>query len=138
MVNYAGFHSSILMWCYLSFFATYFAGVIWKGDSLIEGVPETLDMLRAKVWIWARPLPACVYVNYCIQYVVFLAQALRLDLLTNLFREKDWFLSPTTQLSLGNSMERSLKHLAWMSTRLVHFSCFFLPLLAQKLFFQYS
>ncbi|XP_028785150.1 phosphoglycolate phosphatase 1B, chloroplastic-like isoform X2 [Neltuma alba] len=23
-------------------------GVIWKGDSLIEGVPETLDMLRAK------------------------------------------------------------------------------------------
>lgn len=24
-------------------------GVIWKGDKLIEGVPETLDMLRAKV-----------------------------------------------------------------------------------------
>jgi phosphoglycolate phosphatase len=26
-----------------------FEGVIWKGDKLIEGVPETLDMLRAKV-----------------------------------------------------------------------------------------
>lgn len=26
-----------------------FAGVIWKGDSLIDGVPETLDMLRTKV-----------------------------------------------------------------------------------------
>lgn len=26
-----------------------FVGVIWKGDKLIEGVPETLDMLRAKV-----------------------------------------------------------------------------------------
>lgn len=26
-----------------------FSGVIWKGDSLIEGVPETLDMLRTKV-----------------------------------------------------------------------------------------
>lgn len=25
------------------------AGVIWKGDSLISGVPETLDMLRSKV-----------------------------------------------------------------------------------------
>ena len=23
-------------------------GVIWKGDSLIEGVPETLEMLRSK------------------------------------------------------------------------------------------
>lgn len=25
------------------------AGVIWKGDKLIEGVPETLDLLRAMV-----------------------------------------------------------------------------------------
>jgi hypothetical protein len=25
------------------------AGVIWKGDKLIDGVPETLDLLRAKV-----------------------------------------------------------------------------------------
>ena len=25
------------------------AGVIWKGDKLIDGVPETLDMLRSKV-----------------------------------------------------------------------------------------
>ena len=25
-------------------------GVIWKGDSVIPGVPETLDMLRAKVY----------------------------------------------------------------------------------------
>ena len=25
------------------------AGVIWRGDSLIDGVPETLDMLRAMV-----------------------------------------------------------------------------------------
>jgi len=24
------------------------AGVIWRGDSVIDGVPETLDMLRAK------------------------------------------------------------------------------------------
>eukprot|EP00878_Enallax_costatus_P016125 GHUV01016912.1.p2 GENE.GHUV01016912.1~~GHUV01016912.1.p2 ORF type:complete len:100 (+),score=16.90 GHUV01016912.1:150-449(+) len=24
-------------------------GVIWRGDSVIDGVPETLDMLRAKV-----------------------------------------------------------------------------------------
>ena len=24
-------------------------GVIWRGDSVIEGVPETLDMLRAMV-----------------------------------------------------------------------------------------
>lgn len=28
------------------------AGVIWKGDKLIDGVPETLDMLRAKVCIF--------------------------------------------------------------------------------------
>lgn len=25
------------------------AGVIWKGDKLIEGVPETLDFLRSQV-----------------------------------------------------------------------------------------
>ena len=25
------------------------AGVIWRGDSLIDGVPETLDALRAMV-----------------------------------------------------------------------------------------
>lgn len=25
------------------------AGVIWRGDSVIDGVPETLDMLRAMV-----------------------------------------------------------------------------------------
>jgi hypothetical protein len=25
------------------------AGVIWKGDKLINGVPETLDMLRSMV-----------------------------------------------------------------------------------------
>jgi ribonucleotide monophosphatase NagD (HAD superfamily) len=25
------------------------AGVIWRGDSVIDGVPETLDMLRAAV-----------------------------------------------------------------------------------------
>jgi hypothetical protein len=25
------------------------AGVIWKGDKLIDGVPETLDMLRSMV-----------------------------------------------------------------------------------------
>jgi hypothetical protein len=25
------------------------AGVIWKGDKLIDGVPETLDLLRSKV-----------------------------------------------------------------------------------------
>lgn len=25
------------------------SGVIWKGDKLIEGVPQTLDMLRSKV-----------------------------------------------------------------------------------------
>ena len=24
-------------------------GVIWKGDKLIDGVPETLDMLRSMV-----------------------------------------------------------------------------------------
>ena len=30
-------------------------GVIWKGDSLIEGVPETLDMLRAMGEAQARP-----------------------------------------------------------------------------------
>jgi ribonucleotide monophosphatase NagD (HAD superfamily) len=24
-------------------------GVIWKGDKLIDGVPETLDLLRSKV-----------------------------------------------------------------------------------------
>jgi phosphoglycolate phosphatase len=31
------------------------AGVIWKGDKLIDGVPETLDLLRSKV----RPKPQC-------------------------------------------------------------------------------
>ena len=29
-------------------------GVIWRGDSVIEGVPETLDMLRAKVGVPGR------------------------------------------------------------------------------------
>lgn len=28
----------------------WYAGVIWKGDSLIEGVPETLDLLRSMVF----------------------------------------------------------------------------------------
>lgn len=27
------------------------SGVIWKGDKLIEGVPDTLDMLRSKVFV---------------------------------------------------------------------------------------
>lgn len=36
----------------LYFIYYWFAGVIWKGDKLIDGVPETLDMLRSKVCIW--------------------------------------------------------------------------------------
>ncbi|CAL5364996.1 unnamed protein product [Camellia sinensis] len=32
----------------LSSFCLYFTGVIWKGDKLIDGVPETLDMLWTK------------------------------------------------------------------------------------------
>lgn len=28
------------------------AGVIWRGDSVIEGVPETLEMLRGLVRAW--------------------------------------------------------------------------------------
>lgn len=34
---------------FLFYWFVCFEGVIWKGDKLIEGVPETLDMLRAKV-----------------------------------------------------------------------------------------
>lgn len=42
--------------CFLFLFSViiddmFFTGVIWKGDSLIDGVPETLDMLRSKVGI---------------------------------------------------------------------------------------
>lgn len=42
--------------CFLFLFSAiiddmFFTGVIWKGDSLIDGVPETLDMLRSKVGI---------------------------------------------------------------------------------------
>ena len=33
-------------------------GVIWRGDSVIDGVPETLDMLRAMVRLGGRWLPA--------------------------------------------------------------------------------
>ena len=33
----------------LSHWSCFCAGVIWRGDSLIDGVPETLDMLRAMV-----------------------------------------------------------------------------------------
>lgn len=28
---------------------SYLPGVIWRGDSVIDGVPETLDMLRSMV-----------------------------------------------------------------------------------------
>ena len=28
---------------------TFLAGVIWRGDTLIDGVPETLDLLRSMV-----------------------------------------------------------------------------------------
>ena len=28
-------------------------GVIWRGDSVIDGVPETLDLLRSKVCTWS-------------------------------------------------------------------------------------
>jgi phosphoglycolate phosphatase len=36
-------------------------GVIWRGDSVIDGVPETLDMLRAMVRPGAPSpcLPVC-------------------------------------------------------------------------------
>ena len=33
------------------------AGVIWLGDKVIEGVPETLDMLRSLV----RPITRCMH-----------------------------------------------------------------------------
>jgi phosphoglycolate phosphatase len=36
--------------------------VIWKGDKLIEGVPETLDMLRAKIFFQGKRL-VCVTNN---------------------------------------------------------------------------
>ncbi|CAL5347711.1 unnamed protein product [Camellia sinensis] len=32
-------------------------GVIWKGDKLIDGVPESLDMLRTKIWNLGSPDP---------------------------------------------------------------------------------
>ena len=45
---------------------TYFmrdAGVIWRGDSLIDGVPETLDLLRSLVrtliYAYWGTLPGC-------------------------------------------------------------------------------
>ena len=45
---------------------TYFmrdVGVIWRGDSLIDGVPETLDLLRSLVrtlmYAYWKTLPGC-------------------------------------------------------------------------------
>jgi hypothetical protein len=32
------------------------SGVIWKGDTLIDGVPETLDMLRDLVSFYSQNL----------------------------------------------------------------------------------
>jgi hypothetical protein len=39
------------------------AGVIWKGDKLIDGVPETLDMLRAMEEIFASSFAAAAYLK---------------------------------------------------------------------------
>ncbi|KAK9082749.1 hypothetical protein Scep_029220 [Stephania cephalantha] len=38
-------------------------GVIWKGDKLIDGVPETLDMLRSKEEIFASSFAAAAYLQ---------------------------------------------------------------------------
>ncbi|KAL0382581.1 UNVERIFIED_CONTAM: Phosphoglycolate phosphatase 1A, chloroplastic [Sesamum calycinum] len=38
-------------------------GVIWKGDKLIDGVPETLDLLRSKEEIFASSFAAAAYLK---------------------------------------------------------------------------
>jgi phosphoglycolate phosphatase len=40
---------SPINWLYTSCSCCCRVGVIWKGDKLIDGVPETLDLLRSKV-----------------------------------------------------------------------------------------
>ena len=45
-------------------------GVIWRGDSLIDGVPETLDALRAMV---SLPPPSS---KYLLAYPILLQRAL--------------------------------------------------------------
>lgn len=51
------------------------AGVIWKGDSLIDGVPETLDMLRSKVCLCDQDIyiniTAFIWDNCCVSYYSF-------------------------------------------------------------------
>ena len=39
------------------------AGVIWRGDSLIDGVPETLDALRAMVILYSIITQIYVYLH---------------------------------------------------------------------------
>ena len=52
--------------------ALHAAGVIWRGDSLIDGIPETLDLLRSLVSVVQ---PAChelctkPYVTFCLAQV---------------------------------------------------------------------
>ncbi|KAH7572695.1 hypothetical protein JRO89_XS04G0291400 [Xanthoceras sorbifolium] len=38
-------------------------GVIWKGDKLIDGVPQTLDMLRSKNEIFSSSFAAAMYLK---------------------------------------------------------------------------
>lgn len=54
-IEYQSFNTTPLSICHFSSldigfsWNLYNTGVIWKGDSLIEGVPETLELLRSKV-----------------------------------------------------------------------------------------
>ncbi|XP_031118703.1 phosphoglycolate phosphatase 2-like isoform X2 [Ipomoea triloba] len=40
-------------------------GVIWKGDKLIDGIPEALDMLRRRDEIFSSSFAAAMYLKVC-------------------------------------------------------------------------
>lgn len=56
-----------VLWIWISVFYT--SGVIWKGDKLIDGVPETLDFLRSNVSPFSFALP--VIFNFTSSFCFF-------------------------------------------------------------------
>ena len=82
------------------------SGVIWKGDTLIDGVPETLDMLRDLV-------SALIYKFYVNKQVRWLGECKHLCICSNeimdLFRENGLFLLQIILQNPGSSMERNLR-----------------------------
>lgn len=94
------------------------AGVIWRGDSVIDGVPETLDLLRSLVSV------AILCMHQATPYISKMVQGKKLVFVTNnSTKSRAGYLSKFHKLGLNVTAVRaelSASQTAWENPHKLH------------------